>query len=194
MKQPKKWRECPNPFEIKFKNFKLVKILGYPHAGNDVFYVKCIYNNKTTFAFLKIARGQTENFKNEVNLLNSLKFPKMPKLIDCGENFEYIITKKLKGYRLSYIFEKNKNVNILEYMKEYGKMLAKIHSLKTKSPIQCHRKFFDIPSKEYCIQNGFEEYYEYLISNKPQNINYCFCHGDFHYANILWTKLKFQEF
>ena len=50
---PNKWRETIDPFTLKFKNFILKEILGYPHAGNDVFYVKGIYNNEETYAFIK---------------------------------------------------------------------------------------------------------------------------------------------
>lgn len=32
-----KWRETIDPFSLKFTNFKLKEILGYPFAGNDVF-------------------------------------------------------------------------------------------------------------------------------------------------------------
>ena len=31
---------------------------------------------------------------------------------------------------------------------------------------------------------------DYLIKNKPDKVNECFCHGDFHYANILWRNKK----
>ena len=51
MKQPKKWREGVNPFEINFKDFKLIKVLGYPHARNDVFYCKGEFDGKTRFVF-----------------------------------------------------------------------------------------------------------------------------------------------
>ena len=40
MNFPKKWRETIDPFELKFTNFILKEILGYPHAGNDVFLCK----------------------------------------------------------------------------------------------------------------------------------------------------------
>ena len=43
MKQPKKWKETVDPFSIEFNNFKLIKVLGYPHARNDVFH--CIGKN-----------------------------------------------------------------------------------------------------------------------------------------------------
>ena len=32
--------------------------------------------------------------------------------------------------------------------------------------------------------------WEYLNENRPARINHCFCHGDFHYANILWKDKK----
>ena len=54
MNFPEKWRETIDPFKLKYNNFKLREILGYPHAGNDVFYVKGIYNNKEIYAFLKV--------------------------------------------------------------------------------------------------------------------------------------------
>ena len=46
MNFPKKWRDTIDPFKLKFNDFVLKKVLGYPHAGNDVFYVIGFYNNK----------------------------------------------------------------------------------------------------------------------------------------------------
>ena len=40
MKQPDKWRETIDLFSLSFTNFHLKEILGYPHAGKDVFYVR----------------------------------------------------------------------------------------------------------------------------------------------------------
>ena len=40
MKQPDKWQETIDPFSLSFTNFHLKEILGYPHAGNDVFHVR----------------------------------------------------------------------------------------------------------------------------------------------------------
>ncbi len=37
---PDKWREMVDPFTLKYNQFKLMEVLGYPHAGNDVFYAK----------------------------------------------------------------------------------------------------------------------------------------------------------
>lgn len=75
-------------------------------------------------------------------------------------------------------------------MEEYGKTLAKIHLSKIECPQVAHRKFFDLPSIEYLKQHQIEYIFEYLINNQPHIINKCFCHGDFHYANILWKNKK----
>lgn len=39
MKQPGKWKETIDPFSL---NFNLKEVLGYPHAGNNVFHVSGI--------------------------------------------------------------------------------------------------------------------------------------------------------
>ncbi|MFZ3071328.1 MAG: hypothetical protein WA110_09455 [Anaerolineaceae bacterium] len=56
MKQPEKWRETIDPFSIQYKDFTLQEVLGYPHAGNDVFYVKGRYKQEEVTAFLKVER------------------------------------------------------------------------------------------------------------------------------------------
>ena len=40
MKHPDKWRDTVDPFTLPYKKFEPLEILGYPHAGNDVFHVK----------------------------------------------------------------------------------------------------------------------------------------------------------
>ena len=191
MKQPKKWRDGINPFSIKFKNFKLLKILGYPYAGNDVFYCKGEIDKKNTFCFLKVARQKDNNIKNEVNVLTKIKYKYLPKIIEYDEeNFSYIITKKMTGKRLSVIVGDNKLKQSLNYMFEFGKNLAKIHDLKICTEKAKYRKFFDIPCEEYCNRYQFGYVRDWLIKNKPRTQDLCFCHGDFHYANLLWNKGK----
>ena len=51
MQHPDKWRETAEPFAIRFQNFKLERILGYPHAGNDVFHVEGIWKNRRCLVF-----------------------------------------------------------------------------------------------------------------------------------------------
>ena len=40
MKHPEKWRDTEDPYSLPYKNFSLLEVIGYPHAGNDVFQVK----------------------------------------------------------------------------------------------------------------------------------------------------------
>ena len=190
MKQPKKWKDTVDPFSIQFNNFKLIKVLGYPHARNDVFYCVGKFNNKRIKCFLKYASKQESNISHEIETIKTLNFCFLPQIVYCDENGKFIVTKEIDGERLSYILQKHKKENSIDYMFEYGKTLAEIHLVKKDFPKVKHRKFFDIPTIEYLKENQIDFIYDYLQENKPETTNECFCHGDFHYANILWKKRK----
>lgn len=191
MNQPKKWREpIISPFSINFENFKLLKIIGYPHARNDIFYVKGIYQNKIIYAYLKYARVKEANLLKEVSFLKNETIPHKPKLIEYADDGSFILTKAIQGKRLSVIVGNNENLQSLEFLENYGKKLAKIHKLNIKCEPVLDRKFFHLPTEDYCIEYGLEKFRKYLLNHQPKNINYCFCHGDFHYANVLWKNKK----
>ena len=78
MMHPNKWRETQDPYLLKYKNFRLLNIIGYPYAGNDVFYANGIYNNTLTDVYIKIARQNGADIENEVNIINKLKWNQMP--------------------------------------------------------------------------------------------------------------------
>ena len=189
MKQPEKWKETINPFSIKFNNFKLVEVLGYPHARNDVFYCKGIHNNCLIFCFIKYASKNDSNLTKESEMINALNFNFLPEIIDFDSNGKFIVTKEIEGERLSYILQTTKNKS-MDYMFEYGKTLAQIHLQNISCEPVKHRKFFDIPTIEYLKEHDIDCVFDLLNNNKPSKINPCFCHGDFHYANILWKNKK----
>lgn len=187
MNFPTKWRETVDPFSLKFAKFKLVEVLGYPHAGNDVFFVKGCFENREVLAFIKFNRQLGADVENEINVLSQINFDNTPKIIDFDEQKTYRVSLALEGERLSTIVGDNSNMESLNYMKAYGNTLAKIHQLKGDFKPVKDRKFFHIPTKEYFEENNLSlDVYEYLTSNAKTNKNLCFCHGDFHYANILW--------
>ena len=189
MKHPEKWRETINPFSLKFNKFILKEIIGYPHAGNDVFQAKGIFEEKETEVFIKVKRQLGADIFNEIKTINLLNLPITPEIIDFGnEPIDFIVTKAKTGERLSTILNENSKFSSLEFLFEYGQTLAKLHLNKESFDKVKERKFFNIPEKSYFDENNLEFVYKYLILNKPKNINYCFCHGDFHYANILWNK------
>ena len=186
---PNKWRETIDPFTLNFKNFILKEILGYPHAGNDVFYVKGIYNNEETYAFIKVNRQKGADVKNEIEVLNKIHLDNTPIIIDYDKEMTFRVSIALTGERLTQILTDNTNLESLEYLEKYGKKLGEIHLITGDFNNVKDRRFFHIPSKEYFEENGLDlSIYEYLNTNKPEVINYCFCHGDFHYANILWEN------
>ena len=186
---PNKWRETIDPFTLNFKNFILKEILGYPHAGNDVFYTKGIYNNKEIYAFIKVNRQVGADVKNEIEVLNKLHIENIPKIIDYDQKMTYRVSIALKGERLSTILGDNSNLESLEYLEKYGRKLGEIHLITGDFRKVKDRRFFHIPSMTYFEENNLDiKIYKYLKNNKPALINYCFCHGDFHYANILWEN------
>ena len=68
-KHPDKWRNTIDPFTLNYHNFRLVEVMGYPHAGNDVFHVKGVYNNEEITAYIKVARQKGAAIENEVAIL-----------------------------------------------------------------------------------------------------------------------------
>lgn len=189
MKQPEKWKETVDPFSIKFNNFKLLEVLGYPHARNDVFYCKGIYKDEEVFCFIKYASKKDSNVLKEVEIIEALNFDFLPEIIDYDKNGKFIVTQEIEGERLSYILQTTKDKSI-DYMFEYGKTLAQIHLTSIECENVAHRKFFDIPTLEYFKEWGIDFVYAYLNDNTPKEVNKCFCHGDFHYANVLWKDKK----
>ena len=191
MNFPKKWRETIDPYKLKFKNFELLEVLGYPHAGNDVFYARGLYKENEVFVFIKVNRQNGADVKNEVETLNKINLDNTPIVIDYDDEMTYRVSIALPGERLSVISKQISNNELLNYLKTYGETLAKIHLINGEFNHVKDRKFFHIPSKEYFEKQNIDiEVYNYLVSSKPKEINYCFVHGDFHYANVLWQDKK----
>ncbi|WMM24733.1 aminoglycoside phosphotransferase family protein [Tissierella sp. MB52-C2] len=189
MRQPEKWRETIDPFSLKFNNFYLEEILGYPHAGNDVFYVKGIEKSgEEITAFLKVERQKTADTEREVSIINKLDFPFLPNIIDYSFNTpKYILTEEAEGNRLSYILGDNKNMESLKYMNVYGELLAKVHNIKIEAPPVKKRDF--TLSHKFYLENNLEYIEQYLLDKEAKETK-CFIHGDCHYGNILWKDYK----
>ena len=190
-KAPEKWRETINPFSLNLKRYKIDEVIGYPHARNEVFLTRGFYDGKEVYAFLKYAHTKESDFKLEVDIINKIKLPFIPKILeyDC-DKYKYIVTQAIEGNRLSEIVGENKNMQSLDYMQEYGKILALFHSLNIDCKRVKDRKFFHVPTEDYLKENDLLFIKNFLVQYKPQKVNYCFCHGDLHYANVLWKNKK----
>lgn len=70
-------------------------------------------------------------------------------------------------------------------MEEYGETLALFHQKKIRGNPMKDRRFFHKPSKEL-LESLELENLENCLSKNINKESRCFCHGDFHYANILW--------
>ena len=189
MVQPEKWRDTMDPFTLKFNNFHLKDILGYPHAGNDVFYVSGIKKDgKEIKGFLKVERQKTADIEREVSVIKDLDFLFSPTIIDYSlESPKYILTEEKEGMRLSHILENDKSIEILKYMQAYGELLASIHNISIET-IPVKKRNFAL-SHEFHVNYKLEYIEDYLLEAKFEE-NKCFIHGDCHYANILWDNYK----
>ena len=187
MKHPEKWRETEDPHSLPYKNFSLLEVIGYPHAGNDVFQVKGIYKQEKVEAYIKVARQLGADIENEINTINAINCELAPSIIDYDdEKNHFFVSIAKQGERLSTIVGDNSNQVSFDYLYEYGQTLSKLHAQEGVFPDVKERRFFHIPDKEYLSEFDIGFVYDYLVSNQPPTVNKCFCHGDFHYANILW--------
>ena len=187
MKHPEKWRDTADPFALSYNDFTLLEVLGYPHAGNDVFQARGIYQQQEVEAFIKVARQRGADIKREIDVISALGWKILPEIIDHDEGKEhFVVTLAKEGERLSTILGSNDDLASIDYLYEYGQALALLHKTQGEFPAVRDRAFFHAPPLECLEKQGLQFVYEYLVGNQPKEINSCFCHGDFHYANILW--------
>lgn len=191
MIQKEKWRDTVDPYSVPYKTFELIEVLGYAHAGNDVFYGMGIHEGECIKVFIKVERQLGADCINEVRIIHQLPFEYIPQLIEYGEGEpRYIITKEAEGKRLSELVGENIGLESMHYMKAYGEVLAKFHGLKIEAEAVKHRRFFDLPPHDYFEKYQLEVLEDYLQTHQPTEVTKCFVHGDCHYANMLWKNGK----
>ena len=158
MKHPDKWRETIDPFSLAYKSFHPIEILGYPHAGNDVFHARGIYEDKEVRAYIKVARQKGAAIENEVAILSQLHSPIYPTVLDCGfAGTPFSVTLELPGERLSTIVGENETLESLSFMEEYGATLARLHQLSVRAEMLKDRRFFHAPPDKLLKILGLEE-------------------------------------
>ncbi len=186
-REPAKWRDGIDPVSLPLKNVQILEVLGYPHAANQVFYVRGKEDGKEGYYYLKYAHHADANFKNEVEIMGQLCSPLAPDIVEYdAEMYQYEVTRQIEGRRLSVILADAEADSGIDYMFEYGHTLAKLHLASGAFPNAPHRRFHDLPEFSYFEKIGMTDICHWLIANKPAQVNKCFVHGDFHYANILW--------
>ena len=187
---PEQWRETCDVFSLPYHRFRVAEVLGYPHAGNDVFHVKGWHEEKTVRAYVKAERQAGAAIANEINILSQLHEPIFPKVLDWGmEGRPFIVTEELPGKRLSVILDACEKKESLSYMRAYGQALGKIHRKNIDAGAQADRRFFRVPDNGVLEKLNLS-WMKAFFRNSPGESATVFCHGDFHYANILWNEQK----
>ena len=185
------WDDKVDPFSLPYKNFRLKRILGYSHTRNHVFHVQGIYQHKRVKAFIKVSDERSVHIKKEIDTTLKLKLDILPQIIDYDDDKEhFVVTIAKNGQKLTNILGSNTDGTSMEYMFEYGKMLACLHKIDGDFDAVTERPYFHIPALAEFEKANLQFVHEYLTNNKPQTTNKCFCHGDFNYANILWQKKR----
>ena len=104
MQQPAKWRETVDLTSLCLEPFRVKEILGYPHAGNDVFYVSGWDGERPCRAFVKVERQKGADVLNEAATLRRLSLPYLPRVLAVGEQTpRFLVTEEMPGDRLSVI-------------------------------------------------------------------------------------------
>ena len=185
--QPEKWRETADPFALPLKKFRVREVLGYPHAGNDVFYAAGTYLDRPCSAFVKAERQAGADLANEAAALEALPYPYKPRLLEYVPGPPAcLVTEACGGERLSVIAERRGPGGVLAYMEPYGAALAALHGLDLPWSEVKHRRFLDLPPEDYLEKYALTGYADFLSGHPPVGEGRCLIHGDFHYANILW--------
>lgn len=193
----KQWRELSiNPYKIPFKTFKLIKVINYFPAGNDVLECLCNFNEKNKKVIIKIERSKMADLDSEFCNLNILQqknyYNKIPKVLEFGtyEGKRYLVISKINGLRLSEILPKQPNKK-KSYLLNYGNTLGMLHKIPSKEFNEAkQRPINNIPTEAIyqTFDNFIKKYINYLENNKININQNCFIHGDFHYANLLWKN------
>ena len=191
MQHPERWRETVDPYALPYRSFELKEVLGYPHAGNDVFHARGICEQCgeacEVEVYIKVARQDGADIRNEIETIRRLGWTLAPQVIDCDEEEQrFVVTLARRGERLSTLVGDNRDGASLGYMFEYGQTLARLHAVQGEFAPVKDRRFFHIPDSAYFERENLAFVREYLVANRPLRIDRCFCHGDFHYANLLW--------
>ena len=183
---PARWRDTVDPFSLPFTHFTLTKVLGYPHAGNDVFQAEGLYRSSPVSAYIKVARRPDAAVLREAAILPHLMDERIPKVLDAGHSpVAFCVTEALPGLRLSVILGQNEHMDSLLYMEEYGRALARIHQMTPPVDAAPHRRFMDAPDAALLDKCGLSVPAD-AFCIAPADCPPVFCHGDFHYANVLW--------
>ena len=127
------------------------------------------------------------DLQREIDTIWALDWPQLPKILEHDEHkTQFVVTLAKEGERLSTILGDNANLASMEYLYEYGKTLALLHKTEGEFPEVKDRAYFHIPPLDFLEKQDLQFVHPYLVEHQPKKINRCFCHGDFHYANILW--------
>lgn len=196
--EPGKWREVAlDPLTIPFENgLAIAEIVGYPHAGNDVFACRGALDGRCLDFYLKVARHRDADLANEAAALRVLHGMDLPVPIVLAEGThaarQYLAVSAMPGRRLSAHLAGPEAAHyrsrLPEMLREMGRNLARIHALPILwRPVKARRQHgFPVAVDNNPFRERILAAVEGLRASRPLPSAGVFVHGDHHYANLLW--------
>ena len=181
----KKWRDHNiNINDIDFgKDFIIIEEISYPHASNEITEVKAIYKSEIRNFIIKVSRREDSYLERESLILSTINYRLVPHIIIEGlyNDRYYIVMEKVDGERMS---ELNLTGRLtLEHYKTFGASLGEIHQEDAVLLQAPSRRFHEVLEFDEFVNNVVNPW---LKANEPKSKDICFCHGDHHYANVLF--------
>jgi Ser/Thr protein kinase RdoA (MazF antagonist) len=196
---PTKWREPSiDPLSIPMSNgLRISEIVGYPHAGNDVFACVGLKDDQPVKFYLKVARHRDADLANEaaaLDVVGHLGFP-VPSVLSFGQfnGKEYLAISQMVGQRLSALLLSDHasyyRSQLPEMLREMGRSIGRIHSLPLQWRPVRERQQHKLPllAPDVLLNPDLQSTLSWLSNNVPSRSADVFVHGDHHYANVLWS-------
>ncbi len=159
---------------------------------NHVYRCAGIHENRELRFFLKINRSGEPVMENEQAVLKAMhrRGIPVPRVLWYGKGrSECLALEESPGFMLMDLINP-KGIQYrphlqCSYLKRYGEVLAKIHSINIEWHEQKRPFLYEFIGEPEMEGVQFKELVAWLQANRPQERNYCFVHGDLNTVNIL---------
>lgn len=167
------------------------RILGQPHAGNDVVICQARVDGRECPVVVKLARHQDAALDHEADMLDRLRQTglQVPRVLDQGRtrDRDWLVLEFLPGERLSRLQAAYAR-DPASWCRAFGAHLARIHALDLDAPPVRPRRVHQIRPPDGQPEPGFvQATRQWLLDHDPGPATRGFVHGDHHYANLLWV-------
>ena len=159
---------------------------------NSVYLCEGRFRGSFVEAFLKIADRTTQSLENERFVLDRVSVSDIPVpfvITSGGGSKPFLLLSKLRGIMLWDRIDPHRahyeKTSVIENLRAYGEMLARIHALEFDWPAQPRARFEGLIGEENVAESQFQNLVAWIDQNPQEPTRRTFVHGDFNTANVL---------